>query len=76
MLSPWGRVVDKQSWNQFTSVVIVPPMKNTGRCEYVVGPDLSWEASHGHWVGISQMTKEGMSFADRTASGLADPGPG
>ena len=42
----------------------------------VRGDDLSWEARHGHWVGISQMTKEEMSFADRRTSGLDDPSPG
>ena len=42
----------------------------------MVGPDLSWEARHGQWVSVNQMTKEEMSFADRRTSGLDDPSPG
>ena len=42
----------------------------------MVGPDLSWETRNGQWVGISQMTKEEMSFADRRTSGLDDPSLG
>lgn len=42
----------------------------------MVGTDLSLETRNGQWVGISQMTKEEMSFADRRTSGLDNPSLG